>query len=308
MAAPVKRRKAAAVTRKPATTAADITWSVVTLAADEPDAEAISDWARGAFGVEPVELRKPESRRVWIELYFENDVAALLAARAAAHHPRVRAHAVRLCRPRDWQRFWRHHFHAFRIGRLRIVPAWERRGPVRGAVDVVVDPGLSFGTGSHFTTRFCLERIEALCRRRPPADMLDAGAGSAILAIAAAKLGVRHALATDFDPLAVDQARANVRLNRVVRRVKVECADILEQPPKGRFALVCANLYGPLLMRVAGDLARVAAGPLVLSGIREAEGDAVAAVFEAQGFAEEIRDGDGEWCGMQLRRSDGATR
>lgn len=282
---------------------AGVTWSVLTLAAEAGRAEELAAWARAAFKVEPVELLKPASDLAWVELYFDNDVAALLAARAVARHPLVRAQAVRLCRPRDWQRFWRRHFRTFRIGRLRIVPAWEQRGRLRGAVDVVVDPGLSFGTGSHFTTRFCLERIEALCRRDPPASMLDAGAGSAILAIAAACLGVRRALATDFDPLAVDQARVNVRVNGVARRVRVECGDLLAAFPEGRFELVCANLFGPLLMRLAPELAAASAGPLVLSGIREAEGDAVAAAFEAEGFAEEVRDGDGEWCGLQLRRA-----
>ena len=287
-------------------TGAPGTYSVLTLEAVLADGEALADWARSAFGVEPVRLEKPGETRTWLDLYFEDDVRAMLAARAAARRPDVRGHALRLCRPRDWQRFWRRHFPVTRIGRrLRIVPVWSRaRTPVlRGVRDLVINPGLSFGTGTHFTTRFCLERIEALCGgRRRPASMLDVGTGSGILAIAAAKLGVRRVEGTDHDALALDQARDNLRLNHVVRRVRLSVADVTREALPGRFDLVAANLYGGLLLQCAPAVAAACGQHLVLSGIREAEADAIAEVFALQELDEILRDGDGEWCGLEFRR------
>ena len=283
---------------------AALTYSVVTVATDAAHGEALAEWIRGAFGVEPVELQKPGGARVWLDSYFEDDVSALLAARVAERHPLARGVSVRTCRPRDWQRFWRRHFPVRRIGRaLRIVPVWERaKTPkLRGMQDILVNPGLSFGTGTHFTTAFCLEQIEAVCREAPPASLLDVGTGSGILAIAAAKLGVRHVVATDFDAQALEQARENVRLNGVALRVELSVADITSAAPGDRYEVVCANLFGHLLIRCADVLVAATGGILILSGIREIEADAVAGAFAAHGLEEEVRDGDGEWCGLRFR-------
>ncbi len=277
-------------------------WSAVTLETDAKGAEALADRARAAFGVEPVQLLKPDADRAWVELYFDNPAAALLAARACAGWPGVAGQAVRDIAPRAWQRFWRRHFRARDIGeRLAIVPAWERRRrAARGRAVVRVEPGLSFGTGDHFTTRYCLEAIERLCRERPPASLLDVGCGSGILAIAAAKLGVRRVVAFDNDPQAVAQARENLRLNRISPRVRLRLGDALAALPPGRFEVVCANLYGGLLIRSAEALCGAAQRRLVLSGIREAEADAVVEAFLHRGAREIERDGDGEWCGAML--------
>jgi ribosomal protein L11 methyltransferase len=157
---------------------------------------------------------------------------------------------------------------------------------------------MSFGTGDHITTRFCLEAIDRLCRPRPAASLLDAGTGSGILAIAAAKLGVPRIVAIDSDPLAVAQARENLRMNRVAGRVRLRTGDITSAAPLGRFDVVCANLFGGLLIRAAARLCRAARRRLVLGGIREIEADAVADAYAALGAREIERDGDGEWCGL----------
>jgi ribosomal protein L11 methyltransferase len=218
----------------------------------------------------------------------------------------VRVAALRGVRARDWRRFWRRHFRAQAIGaRLAVVPAWQRasarrRWPRRRAV--VLDPGLSFGTGDHFTTRFCLEQIDARCAGRPPRSLLDVGTGSGVLAIAAAKLGVARVVATDHDPQALAAAARNARANRVAGRVRLEAADIAVRPPRGRFDIVCANLHGRLLAGAAPRLAAACRRVLVASGLREEEADAVAAAFAAEGLVERVRDGDGEWCGLVLER------
>ena len=286
-------------------------WAVATLETGADAAEALADRARAAFGVEPVQLLRPDADRAWVELYFDNPAAALLAARACARWPGVAGTAVRDVAPRAWQRFWRRHFRARAIGeRLAILPAWERpRRALRGRAVVRVDPGLSFGTGDHFTTRYCLEAIERLCRPRPPASLLDIGCGSGILAIAAVKLGVRRVVAFDNDPQAVAQARENLRLNRVSPRVRLRVGDALGPPPRRPFEVVCANLYGGLLIRAAGTLVGAAKRRIVLSGIRETEADVVIEAFLRRGAREIERDGDGEWCGATLEMGNaGADR
>lgn len=279
--------------------------AVVTVETSSAHAEALSDWMRGVFGVEPVSIEKPNNPRVWIELYFAEDLQARLAAGVLQGRREIYGLTVRAISPRDWQDFWRHHFSVTRVGRLRLIPLWEQRHmrPLRGITDIVINPGLSFGTGTHFTTRYCLEALDRLCRgKRTPASLLDLGTGSGILSIAAAKLGVRHITATENDAQALDQARKNARHNAVARRIRFTISDIITAPPLPAHDVVVANLFGHLLIRCAASIAAPVARDLVLSGIRETEADAVAAAFTAQGCEEVERDGDGEWCGMRLIR------
>lgn len=250
-----------------------------------------------------IQLLRPGSTTTWLELYFDQEVEALLAQRALRHLPGVQGTGLRGCAARDWQSFWRHHFHAHDVGdRLRIVPVWESRTDRAGKrIRLVLDPGLSFGTGEHFTTRFCLESLDRLCRPpRRPASMLDVGTGSGLLALAAAKLGVRRVVAYDNDPQCLIHARANLRRNGVLARVKLGLHDLLQDPPPGTFDLVCANVYGRVLMDAAPALARCTRRHLVLSGLREHELDGVAEAYQALGGREIVRDGDGQWGGLVL--------
>ena len=118
---------------------------------------------------------------------------------------------------RDWSESWKRHFKPLDLGpRLLVKPTWSRRAPKKTQALVVLDPGLSFGTGQHATTRFCLEQLVAL---RDPENasqsMLDVGTGSGILAIAAVKLGYRPVDAFDFDADCVRVANENTELNGV---------------------------------------------------------------------------------------------
>lgn len=297
MPPPIARR------REPAAGPAD--WTVVTLLTSARRAEAVAEWAARATGVDPVTLTKPRDSRAWIDLYFADARAAAAWSRAAASRHGVAAVAIRVCRPRDWQRAWRSQFPPVTIeGCLRIVPTWLARRPApRGLREIRIDPGLSFGTGRHFTTRFCLERIAAACLGPArPRSMLDIGCGNGVLSIAAARLGVQRIVATDNDADAVGQTRSNARCNRVGPRIRAVAGDALGGLPPGVFDLVAANLYGHLLLQIARPLARAARRRLVVSGVREEEADAVAEALVAEGLEETVRDGDGEWCGMEFRR------
>lgn len=271
-------------------------------------ADALAERIREMWRLEPVELARPGESEVWLEVYFPTLVEAHLASRSLASAKDVLAVSVRGYAPRDWRTFWKHHFKARDFGeRLRVCPAWSRR-PKRGRVNMVINPGLSFGTGDHFTTRFCLEMIDSFSRPRPPASFLDVGTGSGILAIAAAKLGARRVVATDNDQQALEHARMNARLNKLSKRIRWVVSDITADAlPKGPFDTVCANLYGALLAASAPSLVAAAKKRLILSGIREQETDMVADVFLDLGAREIVRDGNGEWSGLVFEAMTNAS-
>jgi len=284
-------------------------FTVVTAEVELAQADEADAWLRATFGLEPVQLQKPGADRAWLEIYEEDDVRARLLARAIARDPRVRICACRVCAGRDWASFWKVHFKAVNLGRrLHLRPVWDDSPPPPGRIVLTINPGMSFGTGDHFTTRFCLEMLDDVCQKFRPKSLLDAGTGSGILAVAGARLGVGRGRGFDVDPVAVDCARENARLNGVGRRVRFQAGDVRHVRIDDRFDLVCANLYAGLLLETADRLGAWTGRSLILSGIRELETDAVAERFGLLGFDETARDGDGEWSGLLLERRDGSRK
>ncbi|MBI3869217.1 MAG: 50S ribosomal protein L11 methyltransferase [Verrucomicrobia bacterium] len=210
---------------------------------------------------------------------------------------RVRVHKVRA---EDWTQSWKRHFRPWEPGKALLVkPSWSRRKARRGQATMILDPGLSFGTGQHPTTRFCLKRLVRLRRREVPQSLLDIGTGTGILAIGASLLGYSPVAAFDFDPEAVRVARANARLNRVSRRVAIETADVTLLPARAsvRYDVVCANLTHDLLISQRARIVhRVAAGgALILAGILTEQFAAVRSAFESQGWTLRRARTEGEW-------------
>jgi ribosomal protein L11 methyltransferase len=197
-------------------------------------------------------------------------------------------------RREDWAESWKRHFKPIEIGdALLIKPSWSKRRPQKNQAVVVLDPGLSFGTGQHPTTAFCLHQIvSGACNRRNlrPQDMiaaksfLDIGTGSGILAIAAAKLGYQPVLAFDFDLESVRVARANARVNRITKKLTIRRGNVskLLPHPARKYDLICANLISDLLIaerrRIIARLNR--GGTLVLAGILKTEFQKVRVAFE----------------------------
>ncbi|MBI5774988.1 MAG: 50S ribosomal protein L11 methyltransferase [Verrucomicrobia bacterium] len=179
--------------------------------------------------------------------------------------------SVQRVRREDWAESWKRHFKPLNIGSaLLIKPSWSRRRPRKGQMAVVLDPGLSFGTGQHATTEFCLQQLVKARRRGAAQSFLDIGTGSGILAIAAAKLGYSPVTAFDFDPVAVRVARENVRSNRVEKLLRISRQDLTRLPEHGRkHHVVCANLiYDLLIQERRRILNRLRPdGVLVLAGI-----------------------------------------
>lgn len=198
---------------------------------------------------------------------------------------------VRLCRlpPENWAESWKRHFKPIEIGKVLLIkPSWSRWKPKRGQALVVLDPGLSFGTGQHATTGFCLREIARGRRPGVKQSFLDVGTGSGILAISAAKLGFAPVHAFDFDPEAVRVAVANARRNGVLARLRMSRQDVTKLParPVRQYDLVCANLVSTLLIaerkRLIGLVRRD--GVLVLAGILRKEFREVQSAYETAGM------------------------
>lgn len=282
-------------------------WHVCCLQVAGEAAEDIAEHIRVRYDVEPVQLERPGHDEVWLECYFTAATPAVqLRDDLICAFPDM-VICNRRCDARDWDQFWRLHFKPHPVGRyLYCCPEWETSPalePQRRLLKIV--PGLSFGTGEHFTTRFALEMIDRLTPATGPAGSLwDVGCGSGILAVAAALLGWAPVYGTDNDATCLTQAAANAALNQVQAQVEWAlddvCAPLVGVPRS--FDVVCANLFGALLIQAADRLWAATGRYLVLSGIREHEADAVADTFVALGANEVVRDGDGDWAGILLRR------
>ncbi|MER8425130.1 50S ribosomal protein L11 methyltransferase [Mesorhizobium sp. M1403] len=176
-----------------------------------------------------------------------------------------------------------------RAGRFFVHGAHDRRKRHSGELAIEIEAGLAFGTGHHGTTAGCLEMLEQVIEREHPRNALDLGTGSAVLAIAVAKLAHIPVLATDIDPVAVKVAAANARLNHVKALIETAAAPGFHHPifaARAPFDLIIANILARPLMRLAPQMAGHIArgGSIVLSGILERQRDAVIAAYVGQKF------------------------
>lgn len=182
---------------------------------------------------------------------------------------------------------------------LLIKPSWSKKQPRNHQAVVVLDPGLSFGTGQHPTTAFCLRELVRCGKFETPRSFLDIGTGSGILAIAAAKLGYLPVHALDYDPEAVRVARANARANGVQEKLRISLEDVAKLPirPARQYDLICANLISPLLIserrRIVAQLKP--AGMLVLAGILKPEFSRVRRSFSELGLKLAATETRNEW-------------
>ncbi|MDG4903356.1 MULTISPECIES: 50S ribosomal protein L11 methyltransferase [unclassified Mesorhizobium] len=176
-----------------------------------------------------------------------------------------------------------------RAGRFFVHGAHDRDKRRSGDLAIEIEAGLAFGTGHHGTTAGCLELLEQVVLRERPGNALDLGTGSAVLAIALAKLAHIPVLATDIDPVAVRVAATNARLNRVKALVETVTAPGFHHPIFSRrapFDLIVANILARPLMRLAPEMARHIrlGGSLVLSGILDRQRDAVISAYVGHSF------------------------
>jgi ribosomal protein L11 methyltransferase len=294
-------------------------WRIAVDTAPEAE-EAVTELLANAF-LEPVtSYTKVDTGETRVMVFFEKrpDWSAANRVQLRAGLERIGACGLRLgagrisltkVRREDWAESWKRHFKPIEIGSaLLIKPTWSQRRPRPGQAVVRLDPGLSFGTGQHPTTAFCLRQLVARRRTGVSQSFLDIGTGSGILAIAAAKLGYGPVEALDLDPDAVRIAQANARQNGVANRIRFSRRDAakLARQSGRKYSLVGANLISNLLLaecpRIAARLAPD--GVLVLAGILKGEFTKVQRAYEAAGLRlvaarteKEWRSGSFEWRG-----------
>jgi ribosomal protein L11 methyltransferase len=260
----------------------------------------------GATGTITIEESADEIK---LGAYFEESVDSQGIARAikaeffrAGREEDLRALSISIVEDADWMQKWKEGFEPVAIGeRIVVAPSWKLPADAGGRELIQIDPGMAFGTGSHETTRLCLELIE---RYWPGGCLLDVGTGTGILAIAAALLRPNaRIIAIDVDPVAVEVARENVAINCVTDRVSV-----MEGQP-GNFAgqgfdVVVANLTAEVIVDLMEELAACVRqdGWMILSGIlNELRGDVERAAAEADFKIIERQDA-GEWSALAALR------
>jgi ribosomal protein L11 methyltransferase len=255
-----------------AETLADALMEAGALSVSIEDRDAGTDAEQAQFG-EPG-LDDPKAwRRNWVVALLEAD-ADVDALIAALDLPANIEHEIEAVPEQDWVRLTQSQFEPIPISdRLWIVPSWHD-APDPKAIVLVLDPGLAFGTGSHPTTRLCLQWLEQ--HLRGGESVLDYGCGSGILAIAAKKLGAGQVFGTDVDAQAITASRSNAENNRV------DAAFFLpEAMPAGEFDVLVANiLTNPLKALMPLLAGRVkAGGRIALSGILAEQADEVLSLY-----------------------------
>mgnify|MGYP001417661220 FL=1 len=269
----------------------DVLLDVGALSASIEDADAGTVAEKPQFG-EPGSVNSPGWERSRVVALFEPgaDIAALLAqASQAIGLAGVPDWVVEEVAEQNWVQLTQSQFDPIRVSeRLWIVPSWHD-SPDPDAVNLILDPGMAFGTGSHPTTRLCLEWLER--HVASGCTVLDYGCGSGILAMAAARLGAARVAGVDIDPQAVAAAHANAERNGVTALF----ADST-QPMAGEYDLVVANiLSNPLRVLAPAICAHVrSSGRLALSGILREQAEEIIAIY-AQWLPMQVADVREDW-------------
>ena len=272
--------------------------------------DAVTELLGSLLGSSATAYFNLETRVSLVSVYREKKVPATLAGEIFAGLRQIKncglqigagRVAITKVKREDWASSWKKHFQPFEVrGSLLVKPSWSKKKPRPNQPVVILDPGLSFGTGQHPTTAFCLSEIVRRRRGEARQSFLDIGTGSGILAIAAAKLAYQPIHAFDFDPESVRVAKENIRVNAVSAQIKIKRGDVTQLELKsGRtFDLVCANLISNLLVaerkKIVAQLS--AGGTLVLAGILRTEFLDVQKAFKGLGLELLRCKTDKEWC------------
>lgn len=209
-----------------------------------------------------------------------------------------------LCAMEDWVNNWKKYFHPMPVGdKLLIRPTWEDADPTDGRKVLHIEPGLAFGTGSHPTTRLCLETLEKVVT--PGATVLDIGCGSGILSIAALLLGAQTAFGVDIDKLAVKTANANALENGFGADRFVAVEGNLSDKVNGQYDIIVANIVADIIMQFNPQVAQFLkpGGTYITGGIIDVREDEVLASFAANGFTVQQRFEDKGWLVFVLKHA-----
>lgn len=203
------------------------------------------------------------------------------------------------CREEDWANNWKAYFKPQAVGkRLFIRPIWEKAETPADRVTLNIEPGAAFGTGTHDTTRLCLETLDEIIT--PGKTVLDIGCGSGILAIASLLLGAKSAVGVDIDPLAVKTAAENGKMNGLSEpRLRFLCGDLADRVT-GRYSVVVANIVADVIMAFCQTVPNYLEkdGLFLTSGIIDTREAEVVCALENAGFHIKARNSSGGWVSL----------
>jgi len=210
----------------------------------------------------------------------------------------------------NWANAWKVHYHPVRIGRHIIVrPLWEEAELQPDDIEIALDPGMAFGTGTHATTQLCLASLEDLMR--PGLQVLDLGSGSGILAIAAVKLGAASVVAVDIDPISVEATLENAAVNGVAGKITAfrgSLAQVLSSAR--RYDLLLANILARIIIQMCGEgLGQIVrpGGRAIFSGIITEQIEDVKAALVTAGLTPTRVRIDGDWVAIEAVRPGDPT-
>jgi ribosomal protein L11 methyltransferase len=195
----------------------------------------------------------------------------------------------------DWKYEWKKYYKPFDVGeKLYVRPYWEEAKDT-SRMEIVLDPGMAFGNGTHETTYMCMELIEKYVER--DSFVYDVGCGTGILAVAAVKLGAKHALAIDRDSVAADVAKHNIELNALEGEIQIKTGDLLKGE-KNKADMISANIIADVIIGFSEDAYKKlnTGGIFISSGIISERGDETRKAIEDAGFKIVDSRKMGEWC------------
>lgn len=248
----------------------------------------------------PTSWMDNETGQCHVDVFLEDAAAAPTVARALTDAGALAGLALqptfsKLARS-NWAEGWKRYFHVEKISdRVVVRPSWESYAAQPGECVLTLDPGMSFGTGKHETTRACLRFLDRLAAEDANRAVLDMGCGTGILSIGAKLLGFREVSGFDIDPDCIQVSHENAAVNHV--QIPFSVGDLSQPwPPR---AIVVANILAPILLQfvkpVAASVEHSPRARLILSGILEGQYPAIRAAYEAEGFRELDTLQLGEW-------------
>ena len=204
----------------------------------------------------------------------------------------------------DWAESWKQYYKPIPLGRVTVVPAWEKYEAKEGEILVRMDPGMAFGTGTHETTRLVMKIMQDEIKGGE--RVLDVGTGSGILSICASKLGAASCNAYDIDPVAVKVARENAK-DDGCDNITVGVSDLLRDVDLsgGKYDFCVANIVADIIIRMMPDISDylTEGAPLILSGIIAPRADEVRDAVKAAGFSIVREEQENDWLAIMARRS-----
>ena len=283
-------------------TAADIAMMVVPYGIYIEDYRDLEQQAKEIAHIDLIdeELLNKDRSKAFVHVYISPEENPLEAVAYLGERLQAAGIAYEIdqnaCYKEEWENNWKQYFHTMEIGdRLVIKPKWEDYNNTSGRKVLSIEPGLAFGSGTHETTRLCLETLEPFITT--DTTVLDIGCGSGILSIAALLLGAKSATGVDIDPLAVKTARENGLENGFSSpQYEVLCGN-LATDVKGKFDVVVANIVADVIILFCKDVGKFLkdGGVFITSGIIDTREQDVLDAFQKYGFAVSARHTKNGW-------------